>query len=282
MRDSRLEMYSSHKVSHMRPLVASALFAALAVAPMHGSAQTQSWDTLPFAIGERLTYHVRVGRTGSTGKAVMAVTGPVDVRGVGTEVLSFDVTTRLGIMRVANRSKSWIDPRHMRALRFWKQESRPLTHSDESVEIDGADHRWTAADGTGGTTTSDAPLDELSFIYFLRTLPLTPGSTLELNRHFDPARNPTSVRVVGVDTVSIGGARIPATVLEMRVRDSERFGGSGAIELTLSDDRCHVPLRMESTMPVVGRVVLTLASYDGLAAACAGTLQRSDRVASAP
>lgn len=275
-------MYSSHQVLHMPSLAASIAAATLALLPALGVARAQSWDTLPFTVGERLTYNVRVGRTGSSGKAVMAVTGPVDVRGVDAEVLSFDVTTRIGLVRVADRSKSWIDPRRMSALRFWKHESRPLTHSDQSVEIDGADRRWTSDDGTVGSTSSDAPLDELSFIYFLRTLPLTPGSSLELNRHFDPARNPTSVRVIGADTVTVGGVRIPATVLEMRVRDAERFGGSGAITLTLSNDRCHVPLRMESTMPVVGRVVLTLASYDGLAAACAGTLQRNDRVVIAP
>lgn len=266
----------------MRRLTVPVLATTLAAMSLPGAARAQSRDTLPFTTGERLMYHVHVGRTGSTGTATMAVSGPVEVRGTETEVLSFDVSARLGVVHVADRSKSWIDPRRMRALRFWKQESRPLSHNDQSVEIDGADHRWTAADGTVGTTESGAPLDELSFIYFLRTLPLTPGSTLELHRHFDAARNPTSVRVIGADTVSVRGVRIPGVVVEMRVRDAERFGGSGAIQLTLSDDRCHVPLRMESTMPIVGRVVLTLTSYDGLAAACAGMLQGSDAVVSAP
>jgi len=257
--------------------------ASLALAPALHAAGAQSNDALPFGIGERLTYRVHVGRTGSTGEAVMAVTGPVDVRGVGTEVLSFDVTARLGLVHVTDRSKSWIDPRRMSALRFWKHESRPLSHSDQSVEIDGVERRWSESGGESGTTLSDAPLDELSFIYYLRTLSLAPGASLEVNRHFDSARNPTTIHVVRADTVTVGDARIPATVIEMRVRDAERFGGnSGAIRLTLSDDRCHVPLRMESQMPVVGTVVLTLTSYDGVPASCTGALRGAPAYVRAP
>lgn len=250
------------------------LLIVLTLAPALHSAGAQGDDSLPFGIGERLTYRVHVGRTGSTGEAVMAVTGPVDVRGVGAELLSFDVTTRVGLVRVTDRSKSWLDPHRMSALQFWKQESRPFGHSDQSVEIDGANRRWSESDGTSGTTLSDAPLDELSFIYFLRTLPLAPGASMELNRHFDPARNPTTVRVVRADTVTVGDLRVPATVVEMRVRDAARYGdASGAIRLTFSDDRCHIPLRMESQMPVVGAVVLTLTSYDGVAASCTSALR---------
>jgi hypothetical protein len=260
----------------------AAALVALPVLPAPGAAGAQAGDSLPFAVGERLTYQVRVARTGSTGEAVMAVNGPVDVRGVSTDVLSFDVSARLGLMPVSDRSKSWINPRRMSALRFWKHESRPLSHSDQSVEIDGAARRWTDADGESGATLSDAPLDELSFIYYLRTLALAPGSTLEVNRHFDPARNPTDIRVLGADTVTVGSVRIPATVLEMRVRDNQSFGGSGAIRLTLSDDRCHVPLKMESSMPVVGRVVLTLTSFDGLAASCTDAMRGHDTLVNAP
>lgn len=250
------------------------LLIAFTFVPALHPVAAQETDPLPFTIGERLTYHVRVGRTGSTGQAVMAVSGPVGVRGVTTEVLSFDVTARVGLVRVTDRSKSWIDPQRMSALQFWKQESRPFGHSDQSVVIDGAGRRWTEHGGESGTTLSDAPLDELSFIYYLRTLQLAPGASLEVNRHFDAARNPTTIRVVRADTVPVGAARIPATVVEMHVRDTARYGdSSGAVRLTLSDDRCHVPLRMESQMPVIGTVVLTLVSYDGVAPSCTGTLR---------
>lgn len=269
------------------PPFTHALVAALSLVLGAGTVQAQiqaqaQRDTLPFTVGERLTYTVRVERTGSSGKAVMAVSGPVDVRGVGTELLSFDVAARLGFVRVTARSKSWLDPRRMSALRFWKHESRPLAHSDQSVDIDGANRSWTKSDGTAGTTLSDVPLDELSFIYFLRTLRLAPGETMQLNRHFDQARNPTDIRVLGVDTVAVGGTRIPGTVVEMRVRDAERFGGSGAIRLTLTDDQCRVPLRMESSMPVVGKVVLTLTLYDSVTTPCAGVLRGRDTAASVP
>lgn len=46
--------------------------------------------SLPFASGERLTFRVQAWKFGTIGHAVMAVSGPVTVRGVEAMVLSVD------------------------------------------------------------------------------------------------------------------------------------------------------------------------------------------------
>src|SRR5665213_3830099 len=47
-------------------------------------------DSLPFGAGEKLSFTIRTAKYGKVGKAVMTLTGPVDVRGTETMLASFD------------------------------------------------------------------------------------------------------------------------------------------------------------------------------------------------
>jgi Protein of unknown function (DUF3108) len=109
---------------------------------------------------------------------------------------------------------------------------------------------------------SDTPLDELSFMYFIRTLPLEPNSTYRFNRHFDAARSPTSVKVVRREIIATPAGRFQTILVEMRVKDPRRYHGEGVIRINLSDDAMRIPVRIESTMPVVGTAVMTLDGYN--------------------
>ena len=44
----------------------------------------------------------------------------------------------------------------------------------------------------------------------------------------------------------------------MRVRDPAHYDGEGLIRFNFTDDECRLPARIESTMPVVGKTVLSL------------------------
>ncbi len=217
---------------------------------------------LPFWAGERLTYRVVVPKIGTVGRGSMTVEGPVDVRGVDAVQLRSEFKVRMGILRATNSSESWLDTRRMAALRFHKHERQPLSGDDERVELFPEERRWQADDGTAGQSLTSAPLDELSFMYFIRTLALAPDSTYRFDRHFDPARNPTTVRLVGHDTLTTAAGTFPTLVVEMRVRDARRYRGEGTIRIYLTDDHCRIPVRIESSMPIVGRTVLVLESQN--------------------
>jgi hypothetical protein len=51
-------------------------------------------------------------------------------------------------------------------------------------------------------------------------------------------------------------------LVEMRVYDPQHYKGEGIIRVHLTDDACRLPARIESTMPVVGTAVLTIASQN--------------------
>jgi hypothetical protein len=248
-------------VRHLRPRLtaAAALLAVLALAT--SSAALAQGVPLPFAVGDTLRYSARVANFGRVGKAVMWVDGPSELRGTEAWVLHFRFDARVGPVKAADRTESWIDARTMATLRFHKHERHPLSRHDERVEMFPAERRWQGDDGQAGQSPTDVPLDELSFMFFLRTLPLDADTTFELDRHYDPARNPTIVRVLGREAVTTAAGEFHTVKLEMHVRDPRRYRGEGVIRINLTDDARRLPVRIESTMPTIGTAVLTLDSH---------------------
>jgi hypothetical protein len=234
----------------------------LPFSPLSSVLAAESSGSLPFSLGERLTYRVSVSKIGSVGRGSMWIEGPVDVRGISTWLLRFDFSAGFGPMKAVDRTSSWLDPRRMSAQRFSKHEKHVLAHHDERVEIFSADRRWSAADGGNGASPTDAPLDELSFMYFIRTLPLELDSTYRFDRHFDAARSPTTVKAIRREVVSTSVGRFETILVEMRVRDPRRYHGEGVIRINLSDDTMRIPVRIESAMPVIGTAVMTLDGYE--------------------
>lgn len=219
--------------------------------------------------GEQFSYLVRSSRFGAVGKGFMRVEGPVDVRGTPAYLLRFAFSTRVGPVRVVNETESWVDSADGAVLRFHKHERHPLSSQDESVDLFPAERRWENSEGASGTSPSALPLDELSFIYFIRSLPLTPDAVYRVDRHFDAARNPTVVRVMGRSKVTTAAGVFRTVEVEMRVKDAGRYQGEGTLRFYLTDDECHVPVLMVSTMPVVGTMTLELQSHTQGSAAVA-------------
>lgn len=217
--------------------------------------------SLPFTVGEALSYEVRIARLGDVGKGRMWIEGPVVEQGVPTWRMRFEMEAGKGPIHASDRTSSWFDPRRFAILRFQKQERHVLSRSDEHVTIDRDNHRWSDADGGGGALGSEFPLDELSFLYLLRTLPLDRDTVIRVDRHFDARRNPTIVRIVGRDTLTTPAGIFRTRIVEIEVRDPKRYKGTGKIRIHLAESDCHVPVRIESRMPVLGITTLTLTGW---------------------
>ncbi len=244
--------------------------AGLAMGMMPAASQVAT--RLPFMPGERMTYRVRMNGIGGFGHATMTVEGPVDVRGTPTYLLRSRTTAGIGFLKGSDLTESWLDPVHMAALRFHEHERHLLSSRDVRAEMYPADQRWVDGNGKTDSSITNAPLDELSFIYFLRSLQVEPGlqpdTTYRFDRHYDAARNPIVVRVTRGDTVVTPVGTFPTLLMEMHVRDPRRYHGEGVIRLYMSDDACRIPVRIESAVPGMGSFVLTIESYANPAPGC--------------
>src|SRR5688572_15049082 len=149
----------------MRLFIAGAwtLFALGATASR--AQQTVPAAMLPFQPGEALTYQVRVSRVGDVGTGRMWVEGPTTGGNTPVWRLRFEMEAGKGPIRASDRTSSWLDPSRFAILRFEKVERHVLSRSVERVTIDTLTKRWSDADGRSGPLGSDAPLDELSFMY---------------------------------------------------------------------------------------------------------------------
>lgn len=102
--------------------------------------------------------------------------------------------------------------------------------------------------------------DAVSALFYLRTLPLTPGEELAIPVN-DAARSLTArVRVEGVETLASAGGPVEAIRLSVALeRRLERRQGLGAT-LWISADRRRVPVRLDLTAGF-GRLRVELVDY---------------------
>jgi hypothetical protein len=157
-----------------------------------------------------------------------------------------------------------------------ENEHRTFSSARDSVEIDPANRRW-AGEKDCGATATDRPLDELSFIFFLRTLELAPDSVYSFDRFYDERRTPTTVRLVRRDTLRAVFGHVGVFVIDMNVKDKVDRGGDKTIRLWLSEDRCRVPVRIETQLPYLGAGIMTIdsASTPACASSASGEVLRA-------
>ena len=220
----------------------------LGLASVGGLSVAQPGRHLPFGPGEELVFKVQSSRFGTVGRALMRVSADT-LRGRGVYLLAFDMSAKIVLFKATDRTRSWVDAADFTTLRYTKRESSPLMKREEDVDVYPEEHRWQTAAGAFVSETHE-PLDELSFLYFIRTLPLESGAVYSFDRHFDPARNPVVVTVMSRDTGVV--------VVEMKVKDPRQSSGVGVIRLSLTDDEYRLPLQMESAMGLGGTMTMTL------------------------
>jgi hypothetical protein len=222
------------------------------------TAQMTVESGLPYSIGEVLTYRAESGRFGRFGEGTMRVVGWDEVRGSRTVALTFDFRGRVGFLNIRDQTASWITPDGRTSLRYRKRERSPLRTHEEDVEIFPDEARWASAEGPGGRIGTAQPLDELSFLYFVRTLPLRDGDSYTFARHFDTARNPALVRVLRREITRVPAGEFHTVVVEVNVKGDGVL--NGALRLYLTDDSSHTPVRLESSAPWIGSTRLLLES----------------------
>lgn len=221
-------------------------------------AQSHSTDALPFGTGESLVYRVSSVRFGGIGSGTMRVVGWEEIRGRSTYQVEFELQGKVGPFTIEDRTRSWFDPVGPTSLRFEKRERHPLATKSEAIELYPTESRWSAEDGRSGKLLTENPLDELSFIYLVRMIAMEVDAEVSLTRHYEEERNPVKLRLVGRERLPLPAGVFPVRIVEMQVRDGKRFNGSGVIRLYLTDDDKRYPVRIETTLPVVGKLILDL------------------------
>jgi uncharacterized protein DUF3108 len=94
------------------------------------------------------------------------------------------------------------------------------------------------------------PLDDGSFLYFVRTVPLDVGKTYEFNRYFLPDRNPVIVKVLRRERITVPAGSFDAIVIQPIIKTKGMFSEQGEAQIWLSDDARRMMLQLKSKTKV--------------------------------
>lgn len=104
----------------------------------------------------------------------------------------------------------------------------------------------------------DDVLDLITASYMLRTKPLQVGTPVTL-QVYDYTFSTLPVEVVRRERIRLSGlGEVGALVVQPRFQQDGIFKKTSNMLVWLSDDEKHVPLKIETDIPVVGRVTATL------------------------
>ena len=216
----------------------------------------------PWGLGEHLVYKVKVGIL-NAGEGHMTVEALDTVRGHRTYRAVMGIKGGLPGLRVNDTYTSWIDVETLQAWRYIRDIDEPFYESYRVYEFYPERRTWHREDNDEtGTLASSLPLDEISFIYFIRQLPLEVGKTYSLSRFFKEEGNPVVIEVLRRDQRETEGVRYNTIVVKPTIQTKGLFAGGGA-ELHFTDDERRILVYMKSDLPgFPGSLTLHLKSIE--------------------
>jgi hypothetical protein len=200
--------------------------------------------TVPFGVGERLEYEVKFSGI-RVGNGFMEVSKLESIRGREAWHTSFGIKGGLAFFRVNDRYESWFDTRSLASLRYHQKIDEGSYERDSRFEI--YPERKVFVDARGvEQPTPENPLDDGSFLYFLRTIPLEVGKEYTFDRYFRLDRNPVRIRVLRRERVPVPAGTFDAIVVQPIIKTKGIFSENGRAEVWLSDDEHRIMLQMKS------------------------------------
>lgn len=204
----------------------------------------------PFSVGETLHYDATLGMI-PIGTATMTVNPMTRERGQEAFVFAATGEGRPLGLRVGAALTSYVGTSGFNSLRFHRRLFQGGSVEESQFQIVPDSSRYREEGSPQDWASPRDPLDELAFLYYLRTAPLKVGATYQIPRYFKTGYNPVQVRVVGRDTRALpGGRTAPVLLLEITSRGH-------LMAVTMTDDAKRLPVELELPLPF-GRVTLAL------------------------
>lgn len=215
---------------------------------------------VPFGPGEEFRYKVKLGPI-NAGEAHMSVLGVEMVRGFPTYHLQMGMkgSVLFGALSIDDDYQSWLDTRALMSRRYVR-DIHEVNHKDfRQYEFFPEELYWERADKEEwGDLPTSMPLDDIAFVYFIRSLPLVVGETYTLSQYFKESGNPVVIKVLRKEVREVPAGTFNTIVVQPIIRTSGLFGEGGEAEMYFTDDDKRQLVYMYAKMPVVGSLTLHL------------------------
>ena len=216
---------------------------------------------VPFGPGEHLIYKLKLGPF-SVGEGHMEVIGLDSVRGELTYHTSLRMEGGIIGFRVRDIFQSWFSVQDLVSQRFIKDQREGGYRAYRHYEFFPKERRFERGDNDEARDMpTDQPLDDVSFLYFVRSLPLEVGDEYSFDRYFREGGNPVVIRVLRIETIDVPAGRFETIVVRPIIRTKGLFSQGGEAELYFTNDERKLLVMMKSKVPVVGSLTLHLKSF---------------------
>jgi len=211
---------------------------------------------VPFGPGEVQRYKVQWGVFGEVGSSKLEVAGIDTVHGYPTYHLSWETRGRVKLTFVTVASvndvlQSWLDVASLMSRRFDQNQHEVKYKRHRILEFFPEQMRWQRTDkDESGELASAEPLDEVSFLFFARTLPLEPGATYTFDRYWEAKGNPVVIKVLRRDTLRIEDVEYPTIAVQPIIQTKGIFGEGGEAEVHFSDDARRLIVFIRASMSI--------------------------------
>lgn len=213
------------------------------------SAPSHRIDYIPFGVGENLRYKVKAGIF-SVGEARMSI-GPLDtINGYPTYVAEWHIEGGIPFYSMDSKYRTWMDVENLVSRKFVKDQDEGGRKRYREYDFYPEERRWHRIDyDSTGTLPTSLPLDEISFVYFARTLPLEVGDRYTFHRFFQDDGNPVVLDVIRKDERSVGAGKFRTIVVRPTIQTRGLFAEGGEAEIHFSDDERRLVVYMKSKLP---------------------------------
>jgi hypothetical protein len=213
------------------------------------------------ALGERATYELRLGGR-EVGTGSLEVLGEERIEGFSTLHTRLQVSGGVLFARVNDRFESWIDPERLFSRRFVQDQKELTSRRHREYHLAPEQKTYREVDsGEDGTLTTSEPLDDVSFLFYARTLPLHVGDVDTIPRYFKPGRD-VILRVLRKERITVPAGTFETIVVQPTITNAGGlFGQGGQAEVYFSDDSARTLIMLRSKVPVVGSLSLHLKEF---------------------
>jgi len=198
----------------------------------------------PFQVGERLTYNVSF--TGITaGQASLEVVNDTVVNNYHQLHIRFNVSTYLAfsdIYTINDQIDTWLDSKYLYTRKLTKKIREGNYKKDLYTIID---YDQSIAITNGDTVIIDQFLrDSYSLFYFLRTIPLIIGETIDFTAFDGKIITPFQVITKTKETINTMAGTFPCLVVKPFREGTTLLKNKGDMMIWFSDDKIRLPIQI--------------------------------------
>ena len=213
-----------------------------------------------FGVGEHLVFEIVYGPI-KAGTATMSIPDTQRVRGRSCyHIVTTAESNRFfdSFFKVRDRVETFIDVEGIFPWKFEKHIREGKYREDRYVEYDQLNGRVIS---NGKDTLRVSPFIQgvLSSFYYVRTIPLEVGKSVDIDSYGDGKVYPIKVMVHKKDRVRVPAGTFDCVVVEPVMRVKGIFNRKGRMAVWLTDDERRIPVLMKSKI-VVGSIDVRLKS----------------------